>query len=149
MDPVSALGLAASVVQCVQFTSSLLKGTHDIYSSSQGFSARSQELNRVYRQLSDFSSDLAKPTTVSSELGTTPSRHEGPLKELADSCREACNEVLSVVAQLRAGNGTQRLGTSFGKAFREIMKQDDLRRLQERIGRIESSMILHMSAISR
>lgn len=150
MDPITALGLATNVVQCVQFTSSLLRSTYNIY--SQGFSDQSQELDRIYTKLSGFSSDLAKKLakTASSSPETKSSKHAAPLKELATSCREACDEILSAVAQLKSKHGTQkRLWTSFRMALKEIMKQGVLHRLQERVGKIETSIILHICALSR
>lgn len=149
MDPVSALGLASSVMQCIQFTSSLLKGTYNIYKSPQGLSAESLELDHVYGQLSDFSSDLAKQTATSSQPGTSPSKYEAGLKELAISCQEACDELLSVVKKLKSKNGIHRLRTSIILALKETMKQDDLSRLQTRINQIETSMVLHICAITR
>lgn len=124
MDPATALGLATNVIQYVEFTSSLLKGTYKIY--SQGYSDRSQELDRIYRQLSGFSSDFAEKLakkTISSSSDTQFSKHAAPLRELAISCREACDEILVAVAQLKAKNGTRkRLGDSFKMALKEIMK---------------------------
>lgn len=69
--------------------------------------------------------------------------------ELATSCRDACDELLSAFAPLKAKSGTQRLWKSFGMALKETMKQGDFRRLQERIERIEKLMVLHMFAIAR
>ncbi|KAI3401782.1 hypothetical protein diail_8160 [Diaporthe ilicicola] len=151
MDPVSAVGLAAAVVQFVQFTSGLLKGTHDIYKSIQGSSKASLELDDVYQRLYGFSSALqnricSEPVTMLAQLQDLET--ETSLNELASSCQAACEELLSVVGQVRVSGSRHRLWRSFKAAIGEVLKQTEIQHLQERIDRLKSDMMLHLSAIS-
>ncbi|KAK3935936.1 hypothetical protein QBC46DRAFT_357843 [Diplogelasinospora grovesii] len=59
MDPLTALSVAASVIQFVQFASSLISNTSEICNSANGASADNLHLEDVYGKLESFSITLS------------------------------------------------------------------------------------------
>jgi hypothetical protein len=73
MDPVSALGVAASVVQFVEFTSSLICSTYEIYQSASGCSAASVDLETITTGLQALNTDLQQSLTKQLPAKSYPS----------------------------------------------------------------------------
>lgn len=151
MDPISAVGLASAVVQFVQFASTLVRGTHEIYKSSEGVSQGSLELDQIYSRLFGLSSHLAGRTDSSRSDAQTLLGSKSPeddLNQLASTCEAACADLLRLVEKLRVSDGKIRLCRSFKAAMKEVLKQTELRKLQQRIDRLKFDMMLHVSVIS-
>ena len=60
MDPLTALGLAANIVQFVDFTSKLISQSHEIYRSADGALEDHVALENVANNLSKLSDELKK-----------------------------------------------------------------------------------------
>ncbi|KAI0848078.1 hypothetical protein F5Y00DRAFT_270500 [Daldinia vernicosa] len=58
MDPLTAFGLSASIVQFIGFASDLISKSKEIYSSSKGYTGEVETLDTVYGQLRNLSSSL-------------------------------------------------------------------------------------------
>jgi hypothetical protein len=60
METLAAVGLAAAVVQFVEFSSSLISAANEVYSSQSGMIHEQANLEYVYGNLQEFSSRLAR-----------------------------------------------------------------------------------------
>jgi hypothetical protein len=58
MDPVSALGVAASVVQFIDFAEALFSGTYQIYKSATGQTKFNFDLMTITTSLNTLNNDL-------------------------------------------------------------------------------------------
>lgn len=108
MDPLSALGVAGTVVQFVQFACALFDGTRKIYNSASGASNENERLEFIYTRLSDLSSRLGicvnqrlkSVRFVASELP----KDAPSLADLAAKCREDCSQLLEGLDRMRIKN---------------------------------------------
>ncbi|KAI0904421.1 hypothetical protein F4823DRAFT_614930 [Ustulina deusta] len=152
MDPLSALSLAGTVVQFVQFAASLINGTRRIYVT--GHSIETETLDGLYRLLSDFSSDLGArcsghPQPYLGELQRLANRRAAALGSLATRCKQDCDRLLEIVNRLRTSSVTgPRWWASFVVALKEVAKAKEVKEIQERIEGYQGQMILHLCAIS-
>ena len=64
MDPVATLGLAASIVQFVDFSWKLWIQTKDLYESGTGVSEEVNNLESIFRDLIEFDNKLTAPSTA-------------------------------------------------------------------------------------
>ncbi|KAH8808677.1 hypothetical protein F5884DRAFT_379393 [Xylogone sp. PMI_703] len=95
MDPLSALSLATSVVQFVQFVFSLINGTQKIYKTCCGISVQAENINEIYQRLYELSGNLE------THHGTViPSKAYSALKGLAIGCKEDYDEWITIVENL-------------------------------------------------
>jgi hypothetical protein len=67
LDPFSALGVAANVVQFIDFGSKLISESHEIYKSATGTSTGMVELEMIYVDLNKFTKNLQLPNNSSSQ----------------------------------------------------------------------------------
>lgn len=85
MDPVSALGVAASVVQFVDFASSLVCSTYEIYKSASGGSAASVDLETITISLKTLTIDVQKSLDRAAS-GKELSTSDLELKKVCSDC---------------------------------------------------------------
>ncbi|OIW32071.1 hypothetical protein CONLIGDRAFT_612403 [Coniochaeta ligniaria NRRL 30616] len=148
MDPISALGLAANVLQFLQFTTGLFGSAQRLYVSASDASADCQHLENVYSRLSEL--NVALQTSQSRTASTAqPSSHWDNLKALAQKCDSDCQELLSATAKLKVKNAPKRRWWKcFHKALLEVWTQEELRRIKCRIEDYQGSMTVYLCAIS-
>ncbi len=70
IDPIAAIGLAANIVQFVDFSWKLLSETRDLYDSSTGVSADNDLLETISKDLINLNDALTAPSTA----GVIPDR---------------------------------------------------------------------------
>ncbi|KAH6962433.1 hypothetical protein BKA56DRAFT_174743 [Ilyonectria sp. MPI-CAGE-AT-0026] len=147
MDPLSALSLAAAVVQFVQFTTDLFNGTRKIYQS--GASEKTERLEYIYETLSELSANLSSPSTGIRFVNTGLPKDTPSLTELATRCRKDCDELLAVIESIKSKSASgPRLWRSFRTAMTEVMKTGEIEQLRERIGGYQRLMVIHLCSVS-
>ena len=154
MDPMSALGLAASVVQFVQFAASLLNGTRKIYNSSSGASEDCERLEFIHGSLSSLCSGLEASVARRAKgvrfIAPDLPKDAPSLTDLAARCKEDCKQLLEVVQRMRTKTRSgPKIWSSFRIAMIEVSKANEIERLQERIENYQRLMVLHLCAVSR
>ena len=65
MDPLSALSIAASVVQFVDFSADLISGTYKIYNSGSAHSTEDSELQSITESLRTLNNELRQGIALS------------------------------------------------------------------------------------
>lgn len=145
MDPVTTLGVAAAVLQFIQFSSGLFRGVYSIYKVSRGSSPQENSLDTIHGRLQDISSNLSGPAQRPDHI----SRNETRLYDLAKSCHGDCNVLIVRIEKLRGKSGPRAVWSSFREALKESFntREDSLRQLHERVIQYESSMTLHICAV--
>lgn len=156
MDPVTAFGLAAGVLQFVQFSSDIFKNAYGTLKISQGpikngpdaICKRLDELSQELHGRTSPQSSGPRPTSspASPDIDT---QEEELLHELAENCRKDCKKLTSRLEMLRRSKGPRRFWKSLKDALKDKVPgdQDSLRQMQDRIKQYESSLTLHMCAV--
>ncbi|KAI8628803.1 hypothetical protein F5Y19DRAFT_97016 [Xylariaceae sp. FL1651] len=125
MDPLTALSIAASVVQFVDFGSRLLSNTREIYRSPAGLTAAETSLVTVANDLAEFSTiienDVAQLTSPPPEMGSIQQK----LMNICESCKETNAELKNAVKRVQESpttlyTGPGRLATSFFTAVKKL-----------------------------
>ena len=142
------LSLASNVLQFVQFTTDVIKSSAEIRKSSSGGTGDVLTLDTVYSRLGDLSAVLgshpdhpAPDSFPSSTLKTVFA-----IRDLSQSCKEDCDNLLGIISKLKAEGGRWE---SFRVALRKALKQNDIAQLEERLGRHQISLTLHICTIAR
>ena len=153
MDPLSALSVAGTVIQFVQFAASLVNSAREIHFSTSGTTLAIEQVEVIYGTLSQFSKDLPdiKPTSSKHEKSIfTFSKYGKNLEKLAKRCKEDCDQLLKLVGQLKVETeGKKRWWKSFQKAMLEVWTQKDVEDLKQRISESQATMVLVLCATSR
>lgn len=152
MDPLTAFGLAASIVQFVTFATSLINQTYKIYTSATGTTARAQELEEQYNILFQFSSKLQNDPQVclSNMAGyQITDKDITSLTRLRLICKEDCQTLLDIVQKLKVENGSGRLFQSFRAACRALRKEKCIEELESSLLSLQTQMTLHLCDIAQ
>jgi len=142
MDPLSALSVAAAVVQFVDFGSHLLLDTAEHYKSTTGQNSRNVELSTISERL------LLLATDVESLSGKMRKPRQGSaaerLKTLCGDCKSVNAEMQLTLAKLQA-SGASKLDlakNSFVVALKGVLSDGKLRGLKERMDKIRRDMTM-------
>jgi len=143
MDPISALGVAGTVVQFVQFAAALVNNVREIHHSASGTTLATQDLEAVHTTLSQFSENLQ-------DSPPSPSIYGKELEVLAKRCKDDCDRLLKLADHLKVESGEKkRWWKSFQKAMLELWTQKDVEDLRQRISESQAAILLVLCASSR
>lgn len=141
LDPFSALSLAATIVQFVDFSSKLISDTAELYRSAEGNLASNIELSTIVTDLSTLSSDLE----VRDRDQSAYSKDERALTNLAVQCRELSTKLLDILGDLRV-KGPHKKWKSVRRALRSVWKESEIREIQKRLDSFRSQLTLRPAA---
>lgn len=155
MDPVTAFGLAASILQFVQFSSDIFKTAYGSYQTLQrdDVDGICERLKVLSNELDDSLQSAAGPASHSERQPLLPRAHESKaeifLRDLAKSCRQDCEKLVNRLGILRNRSGPRQFWASLRDALNGSLSsgQDSLHQIQDRIKQHESTLTVHMCAV--
>ncbi|KAI1361082.1 hypothetical protein F5Y08DRAFT_29822 [Xylaria arbuscula] len=134
MDPLSALSVAAGVVQFVDFTYRLVSGTHAIINSSSGLASDTRTLDIIAKDAKGLKDALATSPAMASSDTT--------LQALLTECNAIAESLLAVFEKLRAKN--TRKWTCFISALRTLWSKGKIADFVDRLGKLQAQISTHM-----
>ena len=145
LDPFSALGLANNVVQFVDFGSKLFSGAAELYRSVDGALAVNAELEIIFEDLSNMSSELGTASFYEMQDMSADVKN---LIKLARSCKKLADELLSTLGKLKVPHG-RRKWNSVRQALASAWREKEIRAYTERLINFRSQMTIHLFAVLR
>ncbi|KAK2760510.1 hypothetical protein CKAH01_16470 [Colletotrichum kahawae] len=131
MDPASAFGLAASIVQTITFTSDLISKTRHLHHSAQRGLVENEELASIARTLQS----LSRRITI--QVVGAPMGKDDVGKDLSTVCngvRDLCKNLTVTIEALQKPDSATRWD-SFRQALRSVWKEQDIADLAQRLER--------------
>ncbi|KAH0843180.1 hypothetical protein FOPE_07819 [Fonsecaea pedrosoi] len=141
LDPLSAIGLAANIVQFIDFSRRLISDAKEIYHSTNGVTAENVELQDVAESLSRLSSTLLNPLDHSQ---AAISQTEAEIVKIAAASRVVGDELLAAIQSLTAGDGSHKKWRSFLQALKTLWKKDKIAKLRKRLEDARSNLSVHV-----
>lgn len=143
MEAIAAVGLAANVLQFVDYVHALVSDANQAYRSVSGSSTKSLELKLVAESLNDLSEKLIlaerNASDASATLGTT-----GKICNIATSIQAISRELLAVLEQLRIRDGSHRKWRTFRHALDSIWQRSKISAMQSQLGELRSQLSIHV-----
>jgi len=137
MDPLSALSVAAAVVQFLDFGGSILASTFAIYKSSNKGDG-TKDITSITTRLITLNSDLKR------SVGFTPaSQIDEDIVILCQQCNKAADDLLDALRQLNSASNTN-LWNSFKIALRTVWSQGEIDALQSRLEAYRQQICMHI-----
>ncbi|KAH6962652.1 hypothetical protein BKA56DRAFT_679437 [Ilyonectria sp. MPI-CAGE-AT-0026] len=145
LDPISAVGLAAGILQFVDFTSRLVSVVHEFSETCNDSTVENCDIEAVTRSLVSLTTQLSEGNRVSQ---TSESVADEQIAKLGSACEGTCSELLETLEKLKGGSKKpkwksiiQALGTVWQKE-----KIDSLRaRLAEYRAGINTALLVSLS----
>jgi hypothetical protein len=136
MDPLSALSVAGTVVQFVDFGTKLLKAGKDLYKSSTGVSATNAELETIATAIQSVLDKLRQSSETSQVFGPlTNIENEAHLSfdQICNGVASIAEELLRKLQTLKVQNRRHRKWESVRKALKSMLSENEVAGLLKRL----------------
>jgi hypothetical protein len=120
LDPLTSLSLASSIVQFVDFGTRLIAESQQIYYAAGGALKENVELEEIATDLKSLSHNLKSNPFLDVKL---PSNNGIGLQDLASSCMNVADELLSVLQDLKIQGPRHRKWQSICQALKSARKR--------------------------
>lgn len=129
-------GLVSSIITFVDFSWSIVRGTYDVYRSPSGATEENVHILNVIEDLRDVT---GKVRTDMPGQG----KHEQALLELGQQCHELSNNLAEILRKLttKRRSGLQSLNIM----LRSLIKEQEVREIEKRLGEYRGQMILRLN----
>ncbi|KAI1322874.1 hypothetical protein F5Y16DRAFT_26647 [Xylariaceae sp. FL0255] len=154
MDPVTAVGLAGTVIQFVTFACSLLSAASEIHNSKTGIPTDLTNILNVHEQLQSFRArfiaqdDDATDALALRDHGDEVEGQTSSLGVLFRASEADCNRIIKLVEKLKIKSGPLRRWKSFKAALELVWRKGDIEELDKRLQRTQSALTLHICAMT-
>lgn len=144
MDPFSALSIATSVVQFVDFGVKLISKSKELYRSTDGVLADHAEQAAVATRLRELARLLTPPlpNTSLDKLSLA----EKALFEITKECQDLADEFIDALDELRASERRQKW-KSFRQALKSVWKSAGIERRLVSLDRLRQLIIVHLLVV--
>jgi hypothetical protein len=136
MEAVVAFGLAANILQFVEFTGQLISSAQEL--SRQGAKTKYLELESVAKELRRLADGIG-PLPAKSDMKSGQPEAPDALQRLASRCIEITNELLAVLDSLKLHKGSTKW-KSFRQALNSVWKTNQIKDLEDRMERISQAL---------
>ena len=145
LDPLTALSLASSVVQFVDFGIKLVTEGCELY--EKGSLKQNNEIELITRDLTHLTQSLTD-TLPPERIYVTMFDDDRDLHKLASSCKELGDEMLSLLASLKPNQLRSGL-KSFRLAVRSMKNKGTIIDMQQRLEKFQKQLVTHLVVILR
>jgi hypothetical protein len=139
MEPFSALAVATSVVQFVDFGSKLISRAVKIYNSDADVPYEFVDINSLHKNMRSIGRELE--TTLSSSPETGLQVHEREILDICRQCESISVELTASFDKIQA-QGKPTTWDSFRRAFRSMIGQPKLESFQRQLEELRQQLVL-------
>lgn len=139
MDPVSALGVAASIISVVDLCCNIVKGSYEIYRSESGAPQGHAHIGDVLEDLEG----VAKALTVDVE---GDGAHRESLQKLAGDCVAASTELTRILSDIKRKEGN-KVWRSLETKWKCMRNEGALAALEQRLNFIRLELLLRLNLV--
>jgi hypothetical protein len=134
MDGLSALSVAASVAQFIEFGSSLVSKSQEIYKSGNGALAQNIESAAAAERLSELTTGLKASICLEKAAGDHASTQQQSLEAICNGCIEVSGELLMRLDKLKVEEGSKnRRWKSFRQALKSVWCKSSIDAIAKRL----------------
>lgn len=135
MDPVTAIGFAASILTFLDFSTSLVRGSYDVYKSSTGTTRENAHVCNLLADLRAVVADLE--TDFEGQ-----SKHEKALIKLGQQCQSLAHELAYMLQKLTAKGDSS--WESVKAKWRSMRKEKEVVYIEQRLNQYRSEIVLRV-----
>jgi hypothetical protein len=139
MDPVSAFGVASSVITFVELAYSFLSAVYSVYDNGQP--TEHETLETVCIDMRDLSSQLI------SEKQSSQRQEDVAIVSLSTKCHQLAADMARRLSKAKGGKGN--IMNSTKAAIKIICSKDDIARLQKAIDGCRAQLHLQLTVSSK
>ena len=142
LDPLTALSLAASAIQLVDFSGKILSKGKSLYKSVEGVTRENEELEESTARLKESCIGLKNALPPETAGLTTD---EERLRETCEACALVAEELISCLQSLRVSSRARHRGLeSLRKALKTVLSSSKSDALLERLTNLRAELDTHI-----
>ncbi|KAH8702793.1 hypothetical protein GQ44DRAFT_596720, partial [Phaeosphaeriaceae sp. PMI808] len=145
MEPFTALSVATSIIQIVDFGARLVNNGHEIYKN--GSIASFDQAKHAADELRDLTQSLGRTlasTSLSVHSASVLPNDEKKLRDLASETTKVADELIKLVESVIGHGGKHRRWNSFRQAVSSLHKKRDLAELSDHLDLLRNELILRV-----
>lgn len=143
MDGLSALSVAASVAQFIEFGSSLVSKSKEIYQSANGLQIQHAEAATAARRVTELGERIKLARQV--ERPGMTDADEQALEVICEGCISVSKELLSKLEKLKVGGGSKhRMFKSFRQALKSVWSKEAVDEIARRLEAFQRELDAHL-----
>jgi hypothetical protein len=144
MDPLTALSVAGTIIQFVDFGTKLLKSSVQLYKSNQGTLKAHEELKLITGDLHVVISKIRGSQCVTPGNSVPPIAGDegiqGSFVKICDETAEIAAELLKKLNGIRVKDGKDRAWESVKAAVKAAWSKDEIQSLEKRLRLLKESL---------
>lgn len=133
MDPVTAVGLAASILTFIDFSWSLVRGSYEVYHSDLGITTGNAHISNVIDDLLEVTEGME--TDIKGQ-----NRHEEALIKLAEQCKSLSRDLSKILQNLRMKKDTK--WESLKTTWKSMRKEKKVASIEKRLGEYRGEIVV-------
>jgi hypothetical protein len=137
MDPVTAVGFAASILNFVDFSWNLVQGTYEVYKSGSGATAENAQISTILEDLQEVTEGLHSDLKVGS-------KYAKQLSKLAKNCLDLSLDLTKILEKLRVKERNSSWQAA-KVAWLSMRKEKEVASIEKRLGGYRSEIILRLN----
>lgn len=142
LDPVSAVGLASSVIQIVDFSCKLVSKTREYRTSADGALIEHKELRAAADRLSALSKAIHGPLAKCRSL-RKPTNVDLALGDIAGECLDQASELAQALQELQIDD-SRNTWKSFRQALKAIWNKEKIEQIRRRLDTLREHVVIHL-----
>jgi hypothetical protein len=142
LDPLSALGVVASVIQLVEFSTKIISKGQHLYKSPSGTSAENEETAAAAKRLKGLAWGIQESLRTEANVGDYD---QAPLEAITDQCLEIADELALELEKLKVPVGAKfRRWKSFRQALKCAWSKEKLENMRRRLMELREDLGTHV-----
>ena len=141
LDPLTAVSLAGTIVQFVDFSSKVVSKTRELSKSASGATEEAYNVELVTRDLLRLSQDLRDGLRTSA--GQSDDKDDQALEALCDGCMFLSEKLLARFEKLKTRQGSGKLHV-LQQAIKTVWSRRELDQLVEQLDDYRRQLNLHI-----
>lgn len=137
MDPITAVGFAASILTFVDFSWSLIKGSYEVYESANGTTTDHTRISTVLGDLDNITKSLQCDIK-----GSSP--HLTDLKKLAVECAEVSQKLSKILEELKRKEGN-KAWRSLEAKWKSMRKEKEIASIEQRLNTYRLQLLMRLN----
>lgn len=142
MDPITAIGLASSVLSFIDYGAKIVSGAIEIYQSSSGLTDSNRGSKAIVTEVRQLALRLQPPAN------TQLSGDEKSLCNLTTECDNIAEQIIDLIEKVEPKSRKSK-GSSLRAAIKTKWYESDRRRLEERLNQCRAQLNLQLNYLTR
>ena len=143
MDPLSALSVAAAVIQFIDYSTRIVSKGKELYKSADGALAENIELETASVRLQNLSRTLKDSLRANQQAPKegVASKNDGALETICEACVTVSKEFVDKLENLKVPEGhSHKKWKSFRQALKTVWTKEKIEEVAQRLAKLRADL---------